>query len=69
MQQCIIRILEALLRLLQPPPPAYRIPAPPAYVNPEPDTRPGPAPERALWLAMYGVDLRHCSNRGLERTA
>ncbi|MFF4246898.1 hypothetical protein ACFYY2_20890 [Streptomyces sp. NPDC001822] len=57
-----IRILETLLRLLQPVPsvPAdYRLPPPPGR---EPS---GPARERPLWLAMYGVDVRRCPGCGV----
>lgn len=64
----IIRMLETLLRLLQPASPACHIPpplSPPAHVTSEPDVRPGLVPERALWRAMYGIDTKPCSNCGM----
>ncbi|MFE9824416.1 hypothetical protein ACFYSH_20165 [Streptomyces sp. NPDC005791] len=65
MLPCNIRILETLLRLLRPAPPAPRVPPTPVCETPEPVTRPGPAPERGLWLAMYGIDTKPCSNCGM----
>ncbi|MCY1651647.1 hypothetical protein OVA20_22290 [Streptomyces sp. SL294] len=61
---CTIRILEALLRRLQPVPPVpadFRVPPPPAPV-PSESLR-----ERPLWLAMYGIDIRPCPGCGLGR--
>ena len=64
MLHCAIRILETLLRRLQP------VPSVPAEVRvpPPPDGEASDSlPERPLWLAMYGVDVRHCPRCGLGR--
>ncbi|MFE4450956.1 hypothetical protein [Streptomyces sp. NPDC056796] len=61
MLHCIIRTLEALLRLLRPVPEAFRVPPPPEGVTT------GPPSERPLWLAMYGIDVRPCPGCGLGR--
>ncbi|MEU0136997.1 hypothetical protein ABZ172_23670 [Streptomyces sp. NPDC006296] len=61
MLHCIIRTLEALLRLLQPVPEAFRVPPPPEREPSESFS------ERPLWLAMYGIDIRPCPGCGLGR--
>ncbi|MEU1483662.1 hypothetical protein [Streptomyces sp. NPDC005752] len=64
MLHCTIRILETLLRLLQPIPPVtaeFRVPPPPER-EPSESLR-----ERPLWLAMYGIDVRPCPGCGLGR--
>ncbi|TXS09068.1 hypothetical protein EAO68_34020 [Streptomyces sp. wa22] len=64
MLHCAIRILETLLCLLQPVPPVppdLRVPPPPGPVSSE------SLPERPLWLAMYGIDIRHCPRCGMGR--
>lgn len=56
---CTIRILEALLRRLRPVPPFPEL----RLSAPEHES----LPERPLWLAMYGIDIRPCPGCGMGR--